>query len=60
MAWQGPTAGALPSLLKRLRELGVYTFGRYNVLMVTPPLTIERAELAEGIAALEQALTEPA
>jgi taurine--2-oxoglutarate transaminase len=41
-----------------LRDLGVYTFGRYNVVMVSPPLIIERAELTAGIAALETALGE--
>jgi taurine--2-oxoglutarate transaminase len=56
--WQGPTAGVLPSLLERLRDLGVYTFGRYNVLMVTPPLVIERAELQPAFEALETALAE--
>ncbi|MBD5657323.1 MAG: aminotransferase class III-fold pyridoxal phosphate-dependent enzyme [Candidatus Eremiobacteraeota bacterium] len=58
VAWQGPTAGILPKLLGRLRELGVYTFGRYNVVIVTPPLIISRDELAEGIAAFETALEE--
>jgi taurine--2-oxoglutarate transaminase len=58
VAWQGATAGVLPGLLKRARELGVSTFGRYNVILVTPPLTIEREELSEGLAALERALIE--
>ena len=57
-AWQGPSAGALPALLKRLRELGVYTFGRYNVLLVAPPLTIAREELEPAFEALDTALAE--
>jgi taurine--2-oxoglutarate transaminase len=57
-AWQGPGAGLLPSLLRRLRELGVYTFGRYNVLLVTPPLVIRRAELEPAFDALRTALAE--
>jgi taurine--2-oxoglutarate transaminase len=56
--WQGASAGILPSLLTRLRELGVSTFGRYNVVMVTPPLVVTRAELEPAFAALETALTE--
>jgi taurine--2-oxoglutarate transaminase len=60
VAWQGPTAGVLPALLGRLRELGVYTYGRFNVVMVTPPLIVTREELAEGIASLETALDEVA
>jgi taurine--2-oxoglutarate transaminase len=51
-------SAALPAFLGRLRELGVYAFGRSNVVHVTPPLTIERDELALGFAALETALGE--
>ena len=29
----------------------------WNVVMVCPPLTITREELAEGVAALDEALT---
>jgi len=58
VAWQGASAGILPALLGRLRDLGVYTFGRYNVLLVTPPLIVSREETREGIAALETALDE--
>ncbi|GAC1567523.1 MAG: aspartate aminotransferase family protein [Vulcanimicrobiaceae bacterium] len=56
--WQGKTAGPMPAIFKRLRELGVYTYGRYNCVMVTPPLVIERAELDEGLALVGQALEE--
>jgi taurine--2-oxoglutarate transaminase len=56
VAWQGRDAGPLPRLLADLRERGVYTFGRYNVLVVTPPLTIERSELDEGLEALKATL----
>ncbi len=56
VAWQGPTAGALPGLLADLRRRGVYTFGRYNVVVVAPPLTITRDELTEGLQALGDAL----
>ncbi len=54
--WQGRNPGPLPALLGRLRERGVYAFGRYNVLLITPPLTIERAELDEGLEALGDVL----
>jgi taurine--2-oxoglutarate transaminase len=56
--WQGPSQGVLPALTRRLRELGVYAFGRYNVLLVTPPLVIERDELQFGFDALERAIGE--
>jgi taurine---2-oxoglutarate transaminase len=58
VAWQGPTQGVMPALLKSLRERGVYIFGRYNILLVTPPLTISRDELAAGIEEVGNALSE--
>ena len=40
-------------LLKR----GVHAYGRYNVVIVTPPFTITREELREGLEAMDAALT---
>ena len=54
--WQGRDPGPLGKILANLRERGVYAFGRYNVMLVTPPLTIERHELDEGLDALASAL----
>ena len=56
--WQGKSSAPLVALLRRLRELGIYTYGRYNCVMVTPPLVITKAELDEGLAALGTALEE--
>ncbi|MBR8040173.1 aminotransferase class III-fold pyridoxal phosphate-dependent enzyme [Burkholderia cenocepacia] len=56
--WHHP-AGSAPmrafhgELLKR----GVHAYGRYNVVIVTPPLVISRTELDEGLDALDAALT---
>jgi len=58
VAWQGPSAGAMPAILKSLRNRGVYAFGRYNVILVTPPLTISRDELSFGVDALSGVLAE--
>jgi taurine--2-oxoglutarate transaminase len=58
VAWQGPSSGPMPAFFARLRERGVSTYGRYNVVMVTPPLTISRAELDEGLDALGETLVE--
>jgi taurine--2-oxoglutarate transaminase len=55
---RGRLPSVLPDLLRRLRELGVYAFGRYNVLLIAPPLVIARDELQGGIVALERALGE--
>ena len=54
--WQGASPGPLPKLLADLRARGVYAFGRYNLILVTPPLTIAREELDEGLRALGDAL----
>ncbi len=54
--WQGRDAGPLPKLLAQLRQRGVYAFGRYNLILITPPLTIERHELDEGLDALAAVL----
>ncbi len=58
VAWQGTSAGPMPGVLKSLRQRGVYAFGRYNVILITPPLTISRDELAFGVDALSGALAE--
>jgi taurine--2-oxoglutarate transaminase len=56
--WQGADAGPLPALTRRLLELGVYAFGRYNVLVVAPPLVVTREDVDESLAAVEGALGE--
>ena len=56
--WQGSDPGKLPKLFADLRKRGVYVFGRYNVILITPPLTIERDELDAGIDALIAALAD--
>jgi taurine--2-oxoglutarate transaminase len=58
VAWQGASMGPMAGFYKRLRELGVYTFGRYNCVMIAPPLVIERADLDDGLARLGVALGE--
>ena len=56
--WQGTDPGPLPRLQRRLLENGVYAFGRYNVLIVSPPLVVERADLLEALDTVESALLE--
>lgn len=41
---------------KAALERGLYLMTHWNVVMVVPPLTITREELAEGVAALDEAL----
>jgi taurine--2-oxoglutarate transaminase len=54
--WYGGDNAPVGKLTGALRQNGVYAFGRYNVLLVTPPLTIERSELEFGLEALDKAL----
>jgi len=60
IAWQGANQGIMPTLLKSLRDRGVYVFGRYNVMLITPPLTISRDELAAGVQEIANVLHEVA
>ena len=54
--WYGGDNSPVAKLTSALRREGVYAFGRYNVLLITPPLTIEPADLEAGFAALDKAL----
>lgn len=54
--WYGGDNTPLAKLSGELRNEGVYAFGRYNVLLVTPPLTIEADDLEIGFKALDRAL----
>lgn len=56
--WHHP-AGSLPmkAFYSELLSRGVHAYGRYNVVIVAPPLVISRSELDQGFAALDAALT---
>ncbi|WP_152911215.1 aminotransferase class III-fold pyridoxal phosphate-dependent enzyme, partial [Burkholderia cenocepacia] len=56
--WHHP-AGSAPmrAFYGELLKRGVHAYGRYNVVIVTPPLVISRTELDEGLDALDAALT---
>lgn len=51
-----------PALIREfqaaLRKRGVYVFGRHNILIIAPPLTITREEVELGIQALDASLGE--
>lgn len=44
-------------LLGRLKEEGLYTYMRWNVLMICPPLCITKEELTLGLERIDEALT---
>lgn len=54
--WHGDGPGVMKSLYGELRKRGVYTFGKFNCVMVAPPLTVTEAELSAGLSALDEAL----
>jgi len=53
--WQG--ARTLGAFFGDLLAHGLYVYGRYNVAIVSPPLTVSPAELDEGFEVLDAALT---
>jgi taurine---2-oxoglutarate transaminase len=55
--WHGDGPGVMKTLYMELRKRGVYTFGKFNVCMVAPPLNVTKGELDEGLAALDASLT---
>lgn len=40
----------------RIRELGMYTFVRWNYIFIAPPLIVTKSEIDEGMAILSEAL----
>jgi taurine--2-oxoglutarate transaminase len=56
VAWHGDGPGVMKTLYAELRKRGVYTFGKFNVCMVAPPLTVTKSELDEGLEALDASL----
>ena len=58
VGWQGADPGPLPGFLKKLRDHGVYAFGRYGIVLITPPLTITQEQVQFGCDAIEKTLKE--
>jgi len=54
--WYGGDNSPMAKLLGALRSNGVYAFGRYNVVLVTPPLTVDLDDLSIGFEGLDEAL----
>ncbi len=48
--------GPMPSVQRALREAGLYTFSKWNWIFVVPPLCITAAQIADGLAVIDQAL----
>ena len=57
--WHAPRGSpAMRNFYGELLRRGVHAYGRYNVVLVAPPLTIRRDDLDLGFEALDAALTE--
>ncbi|MCL4534097.1 MAG: aminotransferase class III-fold pyridoxal phosphate-dependent enzyme [Bacteroidetes bacterium] len=54
--WNGPTQGVGGEVREEMLKNGVYSFGRWNVLFIAPPLCITESELEQGIAVIDDAL----
>lgn len=54
--WQG--SGSLQALFNDLLARGLYIYGRYNAIIVAPPLTITPAELDEAVAIFDAAFAD--
>jgi taurine--2-oxoglutarate transaminase len=52
-----PGTGPMKAFYTDLLRRGVHAYGRYNLVLVAPPLTIARRELESGFEALDAALT---
>jgi taurine---2-oxoglutarate transaminase len=56
--WNGtPTESqTMAKVAKTIRDLGMHTFVRWNWIFIAPPLTIEKAQIDDGISIISEAL----
>ncbi len=50
--------GPMKALLARLLDRGTYLVGRFNVLVVSPPLVVSEDQIEEGVRAIDGALAD--
>ena len=48
---------ATARMAAKIRELGMFTFVRWNWIFVAPPLNITQSEVDEGLAIISQAIS---
>jgi taurine--2-oxoglutarate transaminase len=48
--------GIMNEVAAKIKELGMYTFVRWNYIFIAPPLNINKQELDEGLAIISEAL----
>jgi len=49
--------GVMLDVKKKISELGMFTFVKWNYIFVAPPLTIEESEIEEGLEILSKAIS---
>ena len=54
--WNKPLSPAMSQVKSKLRELGMFTFAKWNFIFVAPPLTTSEAQVDEGMDIISQAI----
>lgn len=49
--------GPMNKVAAKIKELGMYTFVRWNYIFIAPPLCITKAQIDDGLAIISQAIT---
>jgi len=55
-AWNAPMTSVMKKVAAKIKELGMFTFVKWNFIFVAPPLTASKSEIDEGIAILSKAI----
>ena len=55
--WNQPLSEAMAKVAAKIRELGMFTFVKWNMIFVAPPLTSTKAEIDEGLNIISQAIS---
>jgi taurine--2-oxoglutarate transaminase len=53
----GPEMKVMNEVAAKIRELGMYTFVRWNYIFIAPPLTVTKEQMDEGMSIISAALT---
>lgn len=55
--WNSPMSKAMTKVKAKIKDLGMFTFVKWNFIFVAPPLVATKAEIDEGIAILSEAIS---
>ncbi len=56
--WNAPPdeMGVMNKVMAKIAELGLYTFGRWNLIFIAPPLCVTKEQIDEGLEIISEAL----